>query len=174
MAMNNSLTIIIDDENWLKESAAPDIWCRQVFSEALAYLQKQHQNIKIGFNKPICINLSLSNNVEVQKLNNSFRGLNKPTNVLSFANIDDDAFWKEQELSPETELGDIIIALETLKKEAEQKHIPLQNHLAHLLVHGILHLFGFDHQTDVDADKMENIEIEILQRLNIDNPYKEL
>lgn len=168
--MNNRLCVVSDDESWPENVAeAADA----VFDAAIGYLQKNKLGEKIGFLKPVVVNLCLSNNQNVRKLNAEFRGLDKPTNVLSFANIDDEDFVSELKTAQEAEIGDIIIALETLQEEANQKNIALEHHFAHLLVHGILHLFGYDHQNDDDAEEMEQIEIEILKQLNINNPYEE-
>ena len=77
----------------------------------------------------------------------------------------------DTELFGEVELGDIIIALETMQREAAEKQISLHDHFCHLFTHGILHLLGFDHIEDEEAEHMENFEINILKRLNIKNPY---
>lgn len=121
------------------------------------------------------VNLCLGDDPQVHKLNREFRGVDKPTNVLSFANIDDDAFWEaiEEENGSEVELGDMILAFETLLREAEFKGISVYAHYCHLLVHGFLHLLGFDHQDDEDAEKMEALETEILALFSIDDPYLE-
>ena len=82
------------------------------------------------------VNVCLSDDEAVQKLNREFRGMDKPTNVLSFANIDDDEFWDALDDMEDAELGDIILAFETLQREAETKHISVYAHYCHLLVHG--------------------------------------
>ena len=134
------------------------------------------KNEKIDFldgQKPVIVSLNLSNDANIQKLNRDYRGMDKPTNVLSFANIDDPDFYNDLALYEEADLGSIIIALETLQREAEIKQIPLADHFSHLLVHGLLHLLGFDHIEDEEAEYMEAAEIRILGALNINNPYKE-
>lgn len=118
---DNRIDIIIDDDRWTKLIKNADEWAEEVFETALSYLQEQDMGWEIGFDKPIIVTLDLSNDAEVQKLNAEFRGKDKPTNVLSFANIDDDEFVNGLEEADEIELGDIIIALETLEAEAEQK-----------------------------------------------------
>ncbi len=168
--MNNRLCVVLDDERWPENIAGA---ADAVFDAAIGYLQKNKLGEKIGFFKPVVVNLCLSNNQNVRKLNAEFRGLDKPTNVLSFANIDDEEFVSDLKTAKEAEIGDIIIALETLQEETKQKNIALEHHFAHLLVHGILHLFGYDHQNDDEAEEMEQIEIEILKQLNINNPYEE-
>jgi probable rRNA maturation factor len=92
---------------------------------------------------------------------------------LSFANIDDPDFEKSLTIGDEVEMGDIIIALETLQREAQEKKISLYDHFCHLLTHGVLHLLGYDHIEDDEAEHMEAFEIEILNLLNISNPYQE-
>ncbi len=166
---NHCLDIIIDDDRWLVDDLKN--FAQIVFSKILSYVKKNNLDKGIGFDKPIRACLCLSNDSEVQKLNAEFRGKDKTTNVLSFANIDDDDFISNLNLEEEVELGDIIMAFETVKNEAGQKKISLNSHFAHLLIHGLLHLFGYDHQNDEEADEMENFEIEILAQLGIGNPY---
>jgi rRNA maturation RNase YbeY len=90
------------------------------------------------------------------------------TNVLSFATAINETPLTSLPLL----LGDIIVAYETLVNEASSEDKKISDHLCHLIVHGMLHLLGFDHQALVDADIMENIEINILQKLNVENPYQ--
>lgn len=171
--MNNALNVITDGGAW--ENCGFDVFqtARTVFDTVLSYVGR---NEEIGFltlGKNLIVNLSLSSDAEVHRLNKEFRGFDKPTNVLSFANIDDEDFDNYIKISLEIELGDIIIAYETLSREAAEKKISLHDHFAHLLAHGLLHLLGFDHQQDEEAEYMENFEINILQQLNINNPYQE-
>jgi probable rRNA maturation factor len=107
------------------------------------------------------LSIALVDDKEIQFLNKKFRDKNKATNVLSFPSN-----------GPAPILGEIILSYETLKKEAEELLIPFKHHLIHMLVHGFLHLQGFDHQTDEDAAIMEKLEVRVLLDLNIDNPYK--
>ena len=174
MVMNsNSLNIIFDDEGWKNKLPEIDAFANKVFDNALRFLSENDLGFEGWDNKPVSINLSLSNNDEVQKLNREFRAKDKPTNVLSFANIDDEFFEDEFLKEDVIELGDVIMAIETLEDESKIKNISLQNHFAHLLIHGILHLFGYDHMEDDEADEMEGIEIDVLKELGIANPYEE-
>ena len=104
-----------------------------------------------------------SDDAEVQDLNNRFRGKDKPTNVLSFPN--------EDNVGDEVYLGDIIISCDTLEKEALEQNKSVEQHLQHLLIHGILHICGFDHIDDVEAEIMEDAEVRVLTKLGIKNPY---
>ena len=145
-----------------------------LFAVAVNYLRETGElDFLPDENMPISINLCLSNDDEVHALNKEFRNMDKPTNVLSFANIDDDNFENELQNSDTAELGDIIISLDTMQKEAKIENITFAAHYAHLLVHGILHLCGFDHIEDDEAEYMEGLEVKILNLLNIENPYKE-
>ena len=174
MVMNsNLLNIIFDDERWKTKLPEVDTFANKVFDTVLNFLSVNDLGFEGWNKKPVSISLSLSNNGEVQKLNREFRGKDKPTNVLSFANIDDEFFEEEFLAEDIVELGDIIMAVETLENEAGIKKISLQNHFAHLLIHGILHLYGYDHIEDDEADEMEGIEIDILKELGIANPYEE-
>jgi probable rRNA maturation factor len=111
------------------------------------------------------LSILLSNDAAIRALNRQFRGKNKPTNVLSFPAAD----------MPGNEnfLGDIIIARETTEAEALAEGKSLADHLAHLVVHGVLHLLGEDHETSEQAERMEAAERAILSRLGIDDPYRD-
>ena len=100
----------------------------------------------------------LSDDARVRGLNSQFRGKDRATNVLSFPD-------------PSAPLGGIMLALETLEKEAKQQGKPFINHVKHMILHGFLHLLGHDHQTKPDARLMERLEIAILREMGIPNPY---
>lgn len=112
--------------------------------------------------------LALSSDAEVATLNGTYRGKPKPTNVLSFPASPSPPGVPEQ---GRRFLGDIIVARETVLAEAAEQKIPAVNHLQHLVVHGLLHLLGYDHESDDDADKMESLETGILAGLGIPDPY---
>jgi len=107
----------------------------------------------------------LTDDIAMQKLNRDWRGIDKPTNVLSFP-ATTPASGVQTAM-----LGDIVIAFETLDRESRAESMTFLHHLSHLAVHGFLHLMGYDHQIDSDADAMERIEVAILDRLQIPDPY---
>lgn len=116
----------------------------------------------------------LTDDTEQRALNRTYRGKNKPTNVLSFPQADPAEIGTESGLAqPGGHLGDITVARETLKREAAARDIPETDHLRHLIVHGVLHLLGWDHATESDASAMEALETRILGDLGIADPYAE-
>ena len=111
----------------------------------------------------------LTDDAGIRTLNNNWRGIDKPTNVLSFP-----ALPPTGPVGPDDAprmLGDIAIAYETVRKEADEEQRPFDHHLSHLAVHGYLHLIGYDHENDADAEAMESLETEILAQLGIPDPY---
>lgn len=120
------------------------------------------------------ISVKLSDDTEVQQLNKNYRGKDKTTNVLSFPLIDKTSLASTSKLNEgELLLGDIVLAKSVCKNEAVEKQISLENHVSHLIVHGSLHLLGYDHQDEAEALHMEALEVKALQSLGIANPYFE-
>ena len=117
------------------------------------------------------VDIILGDNALLKELNATYLGKDNPTNVLSFP---------QEKLEKGTQLpsgdwillGDIILSYETIKEEARVQDKPFSHHLKHLVVHGFLHLLGFDHEDEKEAQEMESLEIEILKSLSIPNPYK--
>jgi probable rRNA maturation factor len=114
------------------------------------------------------VSIVFDNDTAVQELNKTYRFKDKPTNVLSFPQIE----WSEAlPDDPMLPLGDIILAFETVEREAQEQNKSLNDHTCHLLVHGTLHLCGYDHEDDDEAEIMEALEVEVLAELGIKNPY---
>jgi probable rRNA maturation factor len=111
----------------------------------------------------------LTDDAGIRTLNSNWRGVDKPTNVLSFPALQPTAAGGPDD-APRM-LGDIAIAYETARKEADDEQKPFDHHLSHLAVHGFLHLIGYDHEKDDDAEAMEALEQEILAQLGIPDPY---
>jgi len=106
------------------------------------------------------LTIVFSSDAEIRKLNAQFRGKDKPTNVLSFPGSEDDY------------LGDVILGYDTVKREAKAQGKTFRAHTLHLVVHGVLHLMGHDHEQPRAAKRMESLEIKILARMAIANPYE--
>lgn len=119
--------------------------------------------------KDLEISIVLANDDLVQVLNKEYRGQDKPTNVLTFASIDND----EPQIGDEYNLGDVILSFQTLERESQEQDKFMNDHFFHLLVHGTLHILGYDHIEEDDANTMETLEIRILEKLGIQNPYIE-
>jgi probable rRNA maturation factor len=109
----------------------------------------------------------LADDARIRELNRDWRGKDKPTNVLSFPAAE----GEEIETAPL--LGDVIIAFETVAREAETEGKTIADHFTHLVVHGTLHLFGFDHEVEDEAEEMEDTERAVLASLGVADPYKE-
>ncbi len=117
--------------------------------------------------RPERANLRLTSDAEMQALNRYWRAIDRPTNVLSFPQ--EDGIWPE-DAAPE--LGDVAIGFETTEREANERGLPLSHHLAHLAVHGMLHLVGFRHADHQEAQRMEECERTTLAAFGIADPYR--
>ncbi len=113
--------------------------------------------------------LALGNDAEVRELNKAWRGQDKPTNVLSFPSPPPPR--QGRRIPRDYFLGDVILAEETLAREAADQEIPPVDHFRHLVLHGLLHLLGYDHETDAEATVMEALETRILASIGVADPY---
>ncbi len=113
----------------------------------------------------LCVRLA--DDAHLRELNARWRDRGEPTNVLSFPAVE------PADLGHARLLGDIVLAFETVAREASAQDKPLADHFRHLVVHGFLHLIGFDHETDIEAQRMEAMETRILERLGVADPYRE-
>ena len=121
----------------------------------------------LSLKRNFSISILFTGDKKINQLNNKFRKINSPTNVLSFPSI-------PSYTSINNFLGDIVISSDTLIKEARDQNKTEEDHFAHLFIHSVLHLLGYDHENSCDANIMEKLEIKILKSLNINNPYKEI
>ena len=118
------------------------------------------------------ISIRLTSDAEVQTLNRQYRQQDKPTNVLSFPMVQPDLIDTLANTDDgEVLLGDIVLAHETCDREAIDRSVTTQDHAMHLIVHGVLHLLGYDHMTDSEAEAMEAIERDVMASLGLHDPY---
>jgi probable rRNA maturation factor len=124
------------------------------------------------------VSITLTDDSDVKKLNRDFRGIDKPTNVLSFPQIDLATFKKSSlDVFPKNmsvPLGDVVLGFQTILRETRDQKKTMENHTVHLIVHGVLHLLGYDHMRLKDAKVMEKLECDILKSLGYPDPYKEM
>ncbi|MEP1205744.1 MAG: rRNA maturation RNase YbeY [Rhizobiaceae bacterium] len=152
--------MIIDcavESDWWASSDHFEQLTQAAIDAAIAHLDQ-------SFSDESEVSLLFTDDAAVQQLNQQWRQIDKPTNVLSFA-----AQEGEGPVTPV--LGDIVLARQTIEREASEQDKLRDDHLTHLIIHGFLHLLGFDHETDREADEMEHLETEILNQLGIADPY---
>lgn len=153
-----SSLLAIEAEGWPQEEALEALVNRA--------LKAAETELGLSLDHPSEVSFLFTDDATIQGINNEWRGKDKPTNVLSFP-----AFPLRPGMAPKPLLGDIVVALETVQREAIEEQKSFENHLTHMIIHGLLHLLGYDHETDVDAEQMEQIERQILETLAIPDPY---
>jgi probable rRNA maturation factor len=160
--MNLSFEFVIEDTRWDAQNLA-EIGARvgTSLSEHLIFLENASAVVMACSDE------------EIARLNKDFRGIPQPTNVLSWPSTDlvSDVAGQVPSLAFDPELGDIAMSFETCTGEAEASGIAIADHVTHLLIHASLHLLGYDHIKERDAELMEQIEIYVLAKLGISNPY---
>ena len=163
--MTCTVDISVLDERWEDAIAKIDALTEETVSLALeeAGLSQRFKNV------PVEVSIVFANDAVVQDLNKRYRGQDKPTNVLSFSQLEGP---QTLHASPLATLGDIALAYETIMREAAEQKKSIEDHTRHLLVHGALHLLGFDHENDNEAEEMEALEAQILSHFGIKNPYE--
>jgi probable rRNA maturation factor len=161
------LEVAIDaDEEWDSSKG----WAALARSAAEAAIAESAFPQLADSDRPVEISVRLTGNEQVRALNAQWRGKDSATNVLSFPLAGADQFEAPAE-GPEILLGDIVLARGVCAAEADEKHLAFEDHAAHLLVHGTLHLLGYDHHDDSSAADMERREVRALARLGIADPY---
>ena len=156
---NLSIDFDIQDDNWEK------IDFQELAIEA-AEAVINYLNLN---NKKFEFSVILTDNNSIQKLNLEYLGKDKPTNTLSFPIEEINLKDLKEDFDGFVLLGDVVFAYNVIEKEAEEKKFV--DHFSHLLVHSLLHLLGFDHQEESQAEEMEEIEVKILEKLGIKSPY---
>ena len=163
------LEIAIDaDEEWDSRGSLEQL----VRSAAEAAIAESAFPQIITSPRPVELSVRLTGDDEVRALNAEWRGKDNPTNVLSFPLAEEADLHQASVTGPELLLGDIILARGVCKTEAAEKGVAVEDHAAHLVIHGTLHLLGYEHHDDVDAPDMEAREVRALARLGIANPYE--
>jgi probable rRNA maturation factor len=147
------IDVIIEDGAWTRDA---DALVRRALTKAATALGNDFKDRSVA--------VLLTDDASIRRLNAQWRHIDKPTNVLSFPAV-------SSPQGPVRSLGDIAIAYETTAREATKEGKPFADHLAHLAVHGFLHLVGHDHDTDATAERMEGLERVILARLGVPDPY---
>ena len=160
------IALVVEDDDWLN---LPMDASGQARLAALAALRAAPDGQSLAAGR--ALSLVLADDRLVQRLNRDFRGRDAPTNVLSFPNLGADAPPDLPGAEPAA-LGDVVLARETLLREAAAQRKSPADHLAHLVVHGVLHLLGYDHERESDARVMERLEVEVLADLGVADPYR--
>jgi len=159
-----SIEVAVGNSAWRTAVTDPETLVRNAADAALrTAFNPADPTLEIG--------IRLGDDAEVQALNRDYRGKDRPTNVLSFPG--DDPATPRVPGQPLL-LGDIVVALETTRREAAEAGRPVEAHLAHLIVHGVLHLLGHDHHDAAEADAMEALETRVMAELGYPDPYAEL
>jgi len=157
------IQISVEEGDWPSEEELQSL-VERVLGEAAAYLKK-HEKQPFPKMAPE-LSLVFTDDASIREINAEWRSQDKATNVLSFP-----AFPLEPGGKPGPMLGDIIIARETVEREAIDLEKSFDDHLTHLMVHGFLHLFGYDHMNNSEAERMEGLETRILASLGLSDPY---
>ncbi|MFB2549863.1 rRNA maturation RNase YbeY [Ensifer soli] len=157
------IQISVESEGWPPEAALEALAARVLGAAARHIAAHEGQPFPP---QPPEVSLVFTDDASIRAINAEWRQQDKPTNVLSFP-----AFPVTPGGMPGPMLGDIILARETLLREADELGKPFEAHLTHLLVHGFLHLFGYDHMDEAEAEKMEGLETGILAGLGLSDPY---
>ena len=152
------IAVLVGSPRWRVPGLKPVERARRAALAALATARAE---------PPVELAILLSEDGEVRRLNRRWRGKDKPTNVLSFPSGASGPDGR-------TFLGDVVLAFETLAREAAGFERPLTDHLSHLVVHGVLHLMGYDHEKPAEARRMEGLEVRVLAGLGIPDPYAAL
>jgi probable rRNA maturation factor len=162
-----AVDVLIEARAWRTLPQAEDIVRRAIAFAATSGVEIRRPDAAPRKPGRVGLCILLSDDEKIARLNGQWRGQEKPTNVLSFPAP---ALYGAGP-NETTPLGDIAIAYETLAREAEENGAAVSDHLSHLVVHGFLHLLGYDHHMDDEAERMERLERDILARMGVDDPY---
>ena len=158
--MNPLLSTLVECESWNQHEGFEAL--------ASAVIAKVVAATKIKLARGAEVSLLLCDDARIREINREWRGLDKPTNVLSFPAA------PRAMLAKSAAVGDIAIAYETVAREAQEEGKTIRDHYMHMVAHGFLHLLGYDHETDAEAEEMEALEISVLHGLGVADPYASL
>ena len=158
--MTPQISTLVECEAW-NELEGFEALAGEVIARAVAVT-------KIKLARGAEVSLLLCDDARIREINRAWRGLDKPTNVLSFPAA------PRAMLAKSPAVGDIAIAHETVAREALEEGKTFRDHYMHMVVHGFLHLLGYDHETDAEAEEMEALEVSVLQQLGVADPYASL
>ena len=162
------LDVAILDEGW---PAGPDWEALAARAVLGALALTPYANIATDAGSTVELSIRLTSDAEVHALNRQWRGKDQPTNVLSFPMLGEEDLAQLAAAQGEIMLGDIVLASGVCGEEAREKGLPAADHFTHLIVHGTLHLLGYDHGDDSEAEAMESIERRVLAGLGLHDPY---
>jgi probable rRNA maturation factor len=154
-----ALDIMIEGGDWARLDDAEAL-AQKAAEAAVAVADEADEDFEVS--------VMLTDDAQIRELNRTWRGKDKPTNVLSFPAPEPPGATGPRHL------GDIALAYETLVRESEEESKELAHHFAHLIVHGVLHLLGYDHEVEAEADIMEALEVKALATLGIADPYRDM
>jgi len=166
-------SISIDEAHWQLHSETLHVRTQAILAATLLHVLPLLEVTSTSENSEVEVSFLFTGDAEVQVLNREYRGKDKPTNVLSFPDTEltQENLAEALTYNEPLVLGDIAFAEETIKTEATEQNKSFLDHATHLTIHGVLHLLGYDHIEEADAEEMEQLEVQILTKLNIDNPY---
>ena len=160
----------MEEKSKIKSDIVIDISASDEWGKDEIFLVRKVLNFSIKFmskKNPTEISIRLTGGEEIKKLNKMYRDKDSTTNVLSFCSVNEHSHPDAREI-----LGDIVISRDSVVKETKDSDKTFESHLSHLVIHGLLHLLGYLHDEERDALIMENIEVDILERIGISNPYE--
>lgn len=173
------IAVSLQDAAWTDRLEDLENLAERSIGTALRYLQSR--DLAEPVKGVVEVSLLFADDAAVAEMNRTYRGRSGPTNVLSFPNMDASDLQTSGPLpgppahadaGPPQLLGDIVLARQTVQREAAEQSKPLRDHTLHLLIHGLLHLLGYDHEDEAEAEEMEALEVAVLADLGVPDPYR--